>query len=241
MRVLVVRPSEQAARTAQKLTALGHQPFLAPVMEIAPTGAEIPNIAVDLVLATSARAFSGFVLSSALLALPLHCVGEKTAQAGQEAGFSAPESAENSQALAAALLKSGQVKSALYLAGRERKPELEALLRQAGWRLEIVETYAAQPVAALPETVKSALAAGEIDAVLHYSPRSAVLFAALAGPAAVRAAHYCLSAEVAKALLRALPDAPPAKIAVASHPNEETLLSLLQAGAGAGARERPHE
>lgn len=238
MRVLVVRPSEQAVLTAQRLVALGHQPLLAPVMEIAPTGARIPNVAVDLVLATSVRAFSGVFLSSALLALPLHCVGEKTAGAGREFGFSAPESAENSQALAAALLKPGQAKSALYLAGRERKPELEALLRQAGWRLEIVETYAAQPVAALPDEVKTALASGEIDAVLHYSPRSAALFASLAGPAASQAAHFCLSAEVAKSLLQALnalrqatPETPPPKIVVASHPDEEALLSLVQAGA----------
>jgi uroporphyrinogen-III synthase len=231
MRVLVVRPSEQAARTARRIAALGHQPLLAPVLEIAPTGARIPELTVDLVLATSARAFAGAFLSSKLLALPLHCVGEKTAQAGREAGFSKFESAENSEVLAAALLKLGETKSALYLAGRERKPELEALLRRAGWRLDIVETYAAQPVGSLPDDVQTALAAGEIEAVLHYSPRSAALFAGLAGSAAAQATHICLSADVAKALLQAWPETLPAKIAVASHPDEESLLSLLQAGA----------
>jgi len=231
MRVLVVRPSEQAVRTAQILVALGHQPLLAPVLKVTPTGAGIPDLAVDLVLATSARALVGVFLPSALLAVPIYCVGEKTAQAGRESGFSAPESAENSEALAGALLKLGQAKSALYLAGRERKPELEAVLRQAGWKLEIVETYATQPVAALSDEVKTALAAGEIDAVLHYSPRSAALFARLAGRSAAQAAHYCLSAEVAKALLQALPEMPTTRIAIASHPDEESLLSLLQAGA----------
>lgn len=231
MRVLVVRPSEQAARTAQRIAALGHQSLLAPVLEIVPTGARIPGLTVDLVLATSARAFADVFLSGALLALPLHCVGEKTAQAARAAGFLVAESAENSEALAVALLKPGQSKSALYLAGRERRPELETMLRQGGWKVQIVETYAAQPVAALPDEVKTALAAGEIDAVLHYSPRSAALFTALAGTAAARAAHFCLSAEVAKALRQALPKTPLPKIAIASHPDEESLLSLLQARA----------
>ena len=82
MRLLVTRPADQAERTARKLRALGHAPVVAPVLDIAPTGATPPAGAYDFVLATSAQALAGVELPTALLALPFACVGEKTAAAG---------------------------------------------------------------------------------------------------------------------------------------------------------------
>ena len=77
MRLLVTRPADQAEQTAQKLRALGHLPIVAPVLEIAPTGAPLPQGGFDLVLATSAQALATVPLTAELLALPLACVGEK--------------------------------------------------------------------------------------------------------------------------------------------------------------------
>ncbi len=54
-------------------------------------------------------------------------------------------------------------------------------MRGAGWRLDVVETYDARPVAVWPEEVVAALRGGRIDAVLHYSPRSAGAALALIG------------------------------------------------------------
>ena len=88
MRLLVTRPADQAEQTAQKLRALGHWPIVAPVLEVAPTGAPLPEGAFDIVLATSVQALAGFSPTSEHLALPLACVGEKTANAARTAGFS---------------------------------------------------------------------------------------------------------------------------------------------------------
>jgi uroporphyrinogen-III synthase len=226
MRLLVTRPSEQAARTAQKLMALGHQPLLAPVVEIAPTGAALPHKSFDLLLATSARSFLGLQPTHPLLKLPLACVGPKTAEAGQALGFSILCVGADSEALADLLLPENKAKSALYLAGSERKGILERRLGEKAWRVEIVETYAARPVAAWSETIQAALERGEIDAVLHYSPRSAALGLALMGRESARALlHFCLSPEIAS-ICRDW--APAEHIAAASQPDEDSLMTLLR-------------
>jgi len=235
MRVLLTRPSDQAARTAQRLTALGHQPIGAPVLEIAPTGAVVPETPFDWLLATSAQAFLGLQQASPLLTIPLACVGERTAKAGRTLGFTPSVVGVDSEALADILLQDEIAKSALYLAGRERKGALERQLREKGWRVRIVETYAARPVAVWPETIQDALKHDEIDAVLHYSPRSALLALALMGrESARRLFHFCLSPEIA-AVCRDW--APAERIAAASQPDEESLMTLLRPHAGSQDRQ----
>jgi uroporphyrinogen-III synthase len=228
VRLLVTRPADQAERTAQKLRALGHDPIVAPVMAIAPTGAEPLVDAYDLVLATSAQAFMNIVVPAALLARPFACVGDKTAAAARSAGFCVLSAvAPDSDALAEFLLREKSAKFALYLAGRERRADLEDKLRASGWRVDIVETYAALPVTSWPEDMRAALNAGGIDGVLHYSPRSAALALALMGAdAARRLRHFCLSPAIA-AVCRDW--APQERVLSASHPDEEALIALLRA------------
>jgi uroporphyrinogen-III synthase len=234
MRVLVTRPPEQAAATAQKLAALGHQPVLAPVLDVVATGTRLPDGPFDLLLATSAQAFLGIELSSALLETPLACVGAKTAHAGRRLGLEVQGVGSDSETLAGVLLGDGAAKSALYLAGRERKGLLERLLRERNWRVEIVETYEARPVPAWPEPISAALARGEIDAVVHYSPRSAALALALMGrDGAQRLRHFCLSAEIAS-LCRDW--APEERIVASSQPDEESLMTLLRPSEGRSGR-----
>jgi uroporphyrinogen-III synthase len=227
MRLLVTRPADQAEQTAQKLRALGHLPIIAPVLEVAPTGAPLPQGGFDLVLATSAQALAGVPPMAELLALPVACVGEKTANAARTAGFSVLHAAPDAEALADVLQTDKIAKSALYLAGRERRDYLEKVLRAAGWRIEIVETYAAQAVQDWPEDLHAALDAGEIDGVLHYSARSAALALALIGrEPAQRLRHFCLSPAIAAVCRDWAPDA---GVFAAFHPDEEALITLLRA------------
>ena len=121
----------------------------------------------------------------------------------------------------------GMVAGMRLLAGRERRPILEESLRVTGWRVEVVETYAARAVRAWPEDLRAALDAGEIDGVLHYSPRSAALALALIGrEPARRLQHFCISSAVAAVCRDWAPDA---GVFAASHPDEEGLITLLRA------------
>ena len=145
---------------------------------------------------------------AAISGLPLYVVGGRAADAAAEAGLPlaqppAPDVAVLSATLRERLAPQARV---LYLAGRDRKPALEAALREAGARTTILEVYVAEARDAWSESEALALAACE--AVLHYSRRGAALAVALAARAGLAErfgamAHVCLSDDVAEPLRQA--------------------------------------
>ncbi|HMN71152.1 MAG TPA: uroporphyrinogen-III synthase [Rhodoblastus sp.] len=227
MKVLIVRAAQDARRTAARLAAAGRQAIVAPVLDIANLDFAPPVGVFDAILATSAHAFEKVDSLAPFRAVPLFVVGARTAEAARAAGFPAPQmvvaNAGELGAVAARDLPRGAC--VLYIAGRDRKPDLEAALSPF-FALTIVETYAAEPVAALPVAAAEALGSGDV-AVLHYSQRSAAIFLDLAGRAGFAAElgaarHIAISADAAKPLLAAgLP------VAVAAEPNEDSLIEEL--------------
>lgn len=216
-------------RTAQKLRAIGFIPVLSPVLEIAATGAQMPQGAFDAVLASSAKGVELARGARAFKALPLHAVGEKTAETARALGWRADIVAGNAQAILPLLLARYQPPAHfLYLAGRDRQQTLETGLKAAGHRVAAVEVYEARAAKALSQEAVDAIAAGKIDAILHYSRRSAEIFLALAKDAGILekarpALHFALSREVAQPLLcEHVPN-----VGVAERPDEEHLLELL--------------
>ena len=88
--------------------------------------------------------------------------------------------------------------------------------------------YRAVAETALPDDVRDALGAGQVDGVLHYSRRSADAFEAIAMAAGIDlkslpTKHYCLSAQVAEPLAQI----GVAGVVVAPRPDEASLLALL--------------
>jgi uroporphyrinogen-III synthase len=228
MRILLTRARADAERTVARLAGLGHTAVISPVIEIEATGAELPAGDFDAIIATSANAFpSGDVQS--LTSIPLYAVGQRTREAAQRAGWSAPvDVSENAKALIAHLrAASFPPQHVLYLAGRDRKPDIEAAAQEVGLDLQIVETYVARQISSLSETAQRALRSGELQAALHYSRRSADLFIAAterAGlwPQAAQLRHVALSHDVATPLTGA-----GARVDVAAHPDEDHLFVLL--------------
>ncbi|AWN35788.1 uroporphyrinogen-III synthase [Methylobacterium radiodurans] len=214
MRIWVSRPEPGAARTAARLTRLGHAPLVAPVLESRPTGARLPDGTFAGLLLTSAAALDtlGADAAARLAGIPVFAVGARTAEAAVRAGLG-PVTAGPGDAAALARLIAGALPAGtrlLHLAGADRKPEPAATLAHAGYDLCVRVVYAAEPVAALPEPVAAALGglAPALHAALHYSRRSAATALALARDAgraepfgAIR--HYCLSEDVAVPLATA--------------------------------------
>ena len=117
----------------------------------------------------------------------------------------------------------------LYLAGEERSGDLAGDLRVRGFAVETTMIYRAIAATGLPPAVEEALANG-IDAVLHFSRRSAEVYVDAARAAgmvtsALKPIHFCLSARVAEPLA----EAGAADIRVAERPNEALLLALIDA------------
>ncbi|MFO1150238.1 MAG: uroporphyrinogen-III synthase [Alsobacter sp.] len=230
MRVLVTRAERDAARTAAALRGLGHEPVLSPVLAIRATGAPLPDGAFEAVLATSASAFPPVVAPwpEPLRGLPLFAVGEATAAAARQSGHrdvrQGPGRAED---LAGALPPWPAGTRLLYLAGRDRGPQLEEAAAARGFSVAAVDVYAAEAAATLSPEALSAITGPGPLAVLHYSARSAAIFLRLALAAGLRegllrARHLCLSSAVAEPLAAA-----GCAVSVATKPQEEALMRLL--------------
>lgn len=183
MRILLTRPEADARRNAARLAALGHDVVLAPLFDIVATRAPRPEGRFDRLLATSAHAFDAFPQSGAsLTSLPLEVVGERTAAAARESGFTQVGAlAADAKSLAIAIAREGrQRQSFLYLAGRERRPDLEASLAALGHEVTPWILYETREAESAGAQLAAIWREQRIDAALHFSARSAALYVALA-------------------------------------------------------------
>ena len=228
MRVVVTRPQADSERTAAALEALGHEVLVAPLMRVEPVAADLAGTWSAIVI-TSANALLPATADGAKT-LPVFAVGDRSAEAARRAGFAEVSSANGDIKDLVRLIAAravGAKAPLLYLAGEDRSGDLVAQLAAHGIAVEMKVVY--RIVAEVfPPVLAAALESGDVDAVLHFSRRSAELFvegarsSGVAGPAEdVR--HLCLSSQVAEPLAGA------SRIAVAARPEEAALIALLRA------------
>lgn len=234
MRILVTRPQPRAAATALALRARGHEPIVASLSEIellaevdAKTGPW------DAILLTSANALGGivsFARNSQSRNTPVFAVGDVTAKAARTVGFtdvaSAGGNVNDLLKLVSARLKPPA--RLLYVAGAERSGDLAGALREQDFEVDLVVVYRMMPARLLPEAAAAALAAENIDAVLHFSRAAAETFLRAARNSNLLAAalnkpiHFCMSGQVAAPLR----EAGAVRLQIAAEPNEDALLEL---------------
>jgi uroporphyrinogen-III synthase len=234
LRILLTRPEPDAERTAARLARLGHHVLIDSLLTIEPVAIDkLPAGPFAAVAATSANALrnaGGRGRFDSLRSVPLYAVGGHTGEAAREAGFASVVVAEGDAAALARLL-SERIKPSsrvLHLAGEERAQDLKALLAPAGIAVETVVLYRMRPADNLSVATVAALASAKLDAVLHYSPRSAASFIALAQKQNLIGAmrnlrHLCLSEAVAAPLT-----AIGVKVEIAARPEETALIDLLE-------------
>jgi uroporphyrinogen-III synthase len=207
-RIALFRAREEAERSAAGLAERGLTSVIAPVTRARATHANLPQEDFDIVVATSAKAFEliSAAAREAIARLPLFVVGAQSARAAAAKGLRVAEPpASDAAALTERLRPRLQAHSrVLYLAGRDRRSELELALGQAGHSVAPVEIYTAE--ARTDWTAREAEAVSRCDAALHYSLRSAELAARLAARAGIadrfRALlHICISEDAAAPLL----------------------------------------
>lgn len=239
MAVLVTRPHPDDEATATALRAKGFEVMLAPMLRFEPVAFHDDEDArYGAVIVTSANALRGIaphLQGSRLLKLPLFAVGEHTASAAHRAGFDnvipASGDAASLRDLVLASVKAKELKKAsplLYLAGADLARDLAGELGERGFTVVTHTTYRMIPVSSLPREACEAFAASGIEAVLHYSRRSARAFldAARAGGVEISALaipQCCISAAVASVVR----DAGAAQVMAAASSNENALFEVL--------------
>ena len=233
MRLVVTRPQADSERTAAALRARGHEVLVAPLLRVEPVEAELSGGwgAVIITSANAPGAIAGHAAREALFKLPVFAVGRRSAEAARQAGFTDVATAGGDVrdlVLLIAARRADAKAPLLYLAGEDRAADLVAELAVHGIAAEMAVVYRAA-TAPFPPALIAALAAGEVDAVLHFSKRSAENYlagAAQAGVAgqALGVRHICLSAQIAEPLM----GAGASRIAIAPRPDEAALIASLE-------------
>jgi len=238
MAVLVTRPLPDNEATAAALRARGFEAMSAPMLRFEPvpfSGLDGDYGAVIVTSANALRAVEG-QLGEGLLKLPLLAVGETTAAAARKAGFAKVIAADGEAGalrdLVLASVKKRQFRKSdalLYLAGADLSHDLASELGAHKLNVVTVTTYRMAALASLPREVCEAFAANAIDAVLHYSQRSARAFLEAARTegveiSALAVPQCCLSANIA-AILR---EAGATQVTAAATPDEKALFAALE-------------
>ncbi|HEX4197064.1 MAG TPA: uroporphyrinogen-III synthase [Caulobacteraceae bacterium] len=220
-RVWVTRTRPEAEATAARLTAMGHEPVVAPVLEARPVaGVTIDLAGIDALAFSSGHAVAAFAALSPVRGLTVFTVGAGTAARAQAAGFTDVRSADGNARVLAGLVAAAHRRPScvLHPAAGESAADLVALLAERGVTGRAVVVY---------ETVAADLPAppDPVDAILIHSARGAERVAALIADRPHGHIDVFAISEAAAEPLRALGFA---RVMAAPFPNEAALLDLLE-------------
>jgi uroporphyrinogen-III synthase len=230
--VLLTRPAEAMAETAARLHALGYDAVTAPLLQSCAIKAALPPAdSVQAVLITSPRALAA--VGPDYYDVPLLAVGDATAAAASARGHrhvvSAAGDATDLQRLVARhCTQDGG--ALLLLSGAGEGAALASGLA-ARFCVEQRFVYAVTPVPALPASACQALLAAppRLRAAVFFSAKTASVFVTLAEAAGLRDTVIRVEAlAISAATATALAPLPWRSVRVASRPNQDELLALLQ-------------
>jgi len=235
MAVLVTRPHPDNEATARSLRARGFEVVLAPMLRFEPVAMSDFDADFAGVIVTSANALRAVETQlEPFFKLPLFAVGEHTASEAKRLGFGEVISADGDAAklrerVRKSLKAKKKVKKLLYLAGHDLSRDLAGELAEDGFEVVTRTTYRMVALAQLSRETRDAFAANEVEAVLHYSQRSARAFLEAARAdgveiSALAVPQCCISANVA-AILH---EAGAMRVLAASSPDENALFGALE-------------
>lgn len=235
MRLLLTRPMPESLRLAELLGRRGLGTVISPVMrriELPP--GRVGEQGLQAVLLTSAAAVPALVSAGIDPALSVCCAGDATARRARAAGYRSVVSAAGDAAdLAELVIRRFRPDAGplLWLCGEVTRGDPGHRLEAAGYRLERRVVYRTEAAQELTAAARRALAAGEIDGVLHFSPRSARLFADLLRQAGLASSSggmiaFCLSRAVAEAA----GELEWKTIRIAARPDRSAMVDLLPVG-----------
>lgn len=236
MRIALTRPQDDSARTAAALRAHGHDVLIAPLLRIETLPLDLQGRygAAVITSANAAAAIADHPERAALAALSLFAVGKRSADAARSAGFTDVHVAGGDIDDLVRLIAEQRPDAKaplLYLAGEDRSGDLAGDLAVHGIAVELAVIYRAVPQP-FPAELTAALQGHAVDAVMHFSRRSAAQYVTGARDAGIADAalgvrHLCLSAQVAAPLR----EAGASRIDVAKRPDESAMVALTDEAA----------
>lgn len=233
MRILITRPREDAEGVAKILRDLGHEPVIAPLLEIKYLSRPPLNLDhVQALAMTSANGVRAFALRSDERQIPVFSIGDATTRAARAAGFEDVWTADGDVGGLGALL-GGSLKAGagtvLHAAGTALAGDLAGIIEASGLKYRREILYEARKAARLGDKVEEQISAGQINAALIYSPRTGAAFVQLLEVAGLAKSTpsmtvYCLS----PAVTDAVSNLSWAAVKTAPAPTQAALIDLIE-------------
>ncbi len=211
--IIIVRPEPGASQTAMRARKLGLNPVVQPLFDLSPQDWSVPDISgFDGLMLTSANAVvhGGGALQT-LMALPVLAVGQATAQAARDAGFSVAITGEGTAQDLANQAHSAGYLQLLRLVGASPAPA-----QLHGGSITACQVYTAT-------ALSPAIAPTGPAAVLLHSTKAAQRFSTLFAGERTLTDVIAISAKVASAAGSGW-----RSIGVAPYPDDAALLALAR-------------
>lgn len=256
MRILITRPEPDGSDLAYHLAARGHECVVAPMLSIeARPEPVLPldnGVALVITSRNAVRAIAAWPKLRELATLPVFCVGARTQADLEDLGFRnfAGQNLTGDDLANTILnaLHSGglprqggsSVKRLIHLSGADIAGDLVGTLRDshafraAGLQAERFVIYEAVAAKALSVDALAGLEAGQFDAALFYSPRTARIFLTCINQSGLKRClsavdALCLSDNVAAGLAGDEDDLRRdfRRVRIAEKPKGEEMLALI--------------
>lgn len=222
--VWITRAEPGAARTAARLRDMGFEPIVAPLLTIENLTPPVPDLAPFAALAfTSINGVAAFAALTPRRDRPVFAVGDATAQAAHDAGFTNVRSASGDLRDLARLIASAIANAAVLVPQAETPAgDFTAALTTAGARIVSVHSLTVY------RAIETSVAVPALfDAVLIHSPRAGHALSKRGHDALAHAVLACISPAAAAPLVT-LGLTP----VVAKSPDETSLLTILNTALG---------
>ena len=170
--VLTTRPAADAKSDIAFLKERGIGALAAPMLELTPLKAALPDAGgFDAIVLTSRNAVSMPGLD-AFHNLPCYCVGDATARAATDAGFTKVRTGPGDAEGLVSFIEEDSAGRVLWASGTDTAVDLKRELAPYGIDVEQVPAYQMVPAGDLPPDVEGRIMGGDVGIVLVYSARA---------------------------------------------------------------------
>lgn len=222
--IMITRPAADGAALADAVTAAGFRPLSAPLLAIHLLPENVPDLRpAAAAVFTSANAVRA--VRDVVPALPVYAVGPATGRAARAAGFADVTVADgDAVSLNALLARAGLAGPVYHLSGRD----IAAPIIVPGVAVRRYIVYEAEKIFSFQDDVVDALRGGTVAAVTILSARTGAAFAdAVAAQGLTDTLKTIKALCISDTVLHSVANLPWRGVAVANHPDMESVCALL--------------
>ncbi len=226
-RVLITRPEQSAAQTANAVRQLRYAVFCEAFLTVMHHDIKLPDLGrYGALVFTSANAVQSFTLKNDQRDIPAYCVGEQTVAAVQQAGFIAYKSAHGKVTDLIKMLENEPIDGKILYC---RARDIAQNLMVQGKNIDEIILYHTEKSKEISDECFDLIRQGAFSHILFYSVRTAESFVELIKKSgAQKCLNQCEALCLGDSMIKCIENLQWKHIAVASTPDRQGMLQLLE-------------